>query len=111
MKLFNKKKQPCCCNDINDLKDMTVLEHESSRDVILILGSGCAKCNALKKAVHLAIDELNLHITIQHVTDFAAIAAYGIMTTPALVLHNKVVSYGKVLSVDEVKTILMKEGY
>ena len=46
--------------------------------------------------------------TIDHVTDFSEIAAYGVMTTPALVIDGKVVSYGKVLKVDEVVKILQK---
>ena len=45
-------------------------------------------------------------ISIEHVSDFAKIASYGVMTTPAFVLNGKVVSYGKVLSIDEVKSIL-----
>jgi hypothetical protein len=45
---------------------------------------------------------------IDHVTDFAKIAAYGVMTTPALVVDGKVVSYGKVLKPDEVSAILKK---
>ena len=44
--------------------------------------------------------------TIAHVTDFAQIAAYGVMTTPALVVAGKVVSYGKVLSKDQVKALI-----
>jgi hypothetical protein len=47
-----------------------------------------------------------MDITIDHVTDFSQIAAYGVMTTPALVVDGKVVSYGKVLKVDEVVKIL-----
>ena len=43
---------------------------------------------------------------IDHVTDFTQIAAYGVMTTPALVIDGKVVSYGKVLKVDEIVKIL-----
>jgi len=46
--------------------------------------------------------------TIEHITDFSQIAAYGVMTTPALVIDNKVVSYGKVLKVDEVVKIIQK---
>lgn len=43
---------------------------------------------------------------IDHVTDFARIAAYGVMTTPALVVDGKVVSYGKVLTKDEAARLL-----
>ena len=45
---------------------------------------------------------------IDHVTDFAEIASYGVMSTPALVLNGEVISYGKVLTVDEVKALLSK---
>ena len=43
---------------------------------------------------------------IEHVTDFIQIASYGVMTTPALVVDGKVVSLGKVLSVEEIKELL-----
>ena len=46
--------------------------------------------------------------TIEHVTDFSQIAAYGVMTTPALVVDGKVVSYGKVLKKDEAKALIRK---
>ena len=45
---------------------------------------------------------------VDHVTDFSQIAAYGVMTTPALVVDGKVVSMGKVLKTEEVKKILQK---
>ena len=53
-----------------------------------------------------ALKELGMDTEIEHVTDFAKIAAYGVMTTPALVVGDKVVSYGKVLKKDEVVKLL-----
>lgn len=53
-----------------------------------------------------ALVELGMDTTIDHVTDFSQIAAYGVMTTPALVVDGKVVSYGKVLTKKEAKTII-----
>ncbi|MEG2799422.1 MAG: thioredoxin family protein, partial [Erysipelotrichaceae bacterium] len=76
---------------------------------IKVLGSGCTKCVALEEATKKAIEELGVDIEVTHVTDFAEIASYGVMTTPALVLKGKVVSYGKVLTVDEIKEIVNKE--
>jgi small redox-active disulfide protein 2 len=70
------------------------------------LGSGCAKCNQLEAATKAALEQLGMDATIDHVTDFSQIAAYGVMTTPALVVDGKVVSYGKVLKTDEVVEIL-----
>lgn len=73
-----------------------------------MLGSGCAKCNALEAAVQAALHELGMDDTIEHVTDFAQIAAYGVMTTPALLVDGKVVSYGKVLSQEEARALIQK---
>ena len=75
---------------------------------VKVLGSGCEKCNALEKATKEALKELGLNVQIDHVTDFAKIAAYGVMTTPALVVDEKVVSYGKVLKKQEVIDLLKK---
>ena len=73
-----------------------------------ILGSGCAKCNQLEEATKAALEQLGMDTTIEHITDFARIASYGVMTTPALVIDGKVVSYGKVLKTEEVVKILQK---
>lgn len=75
---------------------------------IKILGSGCAKCNQLEAATTEALRQLGMGTTIDHVTDFTRIAAYGVMSTPALVVDEKVLSYGKVLKTDEVVKLLQK---
>ena len=75
---------------------------------VKVLGSGCAKCHALEDATRKALEELGMDSTIDHVTDFAQLAAYGVMTTPALVVDGKVVSYGKVLKKDEAKALIQK---
>jgi small redox-active disulfide protein 2 len=75
---------------------------------VKVLGSGCKKCNELEVATKEALSELGMDTTIEHVTDFAQIAAYGVMTTPALVVDGKVVSFGKVLKKDDVVKILQK---
>ncbi|MDR2515390.1 MAG: thioredoxin family protein [Christensenellaceae bacterium] len=78
--------------------------------MIKVLGSGCKKCNELEANTKAALAQLGMDTTIDHVTDFAAIAAYGVMTTPALVLEKKVVSAGKVLKTDEVIELIKKQG-
>lgn len=75
---------------------------------IKVLGSGCAKCNQLEEAAKQALAELSMNTTIEHVKDFAQIASYGVMATPALVIDGKVVSYGKVLRKEEIITLLKK---
>lgn len=109
MKLFGKKeeKKSCCCGSCSteELKAVKVDTHEKS---VKVLGSGCKKCNALEANVEEALKELGMDDVIEHVTDFAQIATYGVMSTPALVVDGKVVSFGKVLSKEEAKTILEK---
>lgn len=75
---------------------------------VKVLGSGCAKCNQLEAATVQALNELGMDTTIDHVRDFSEIAAYGVMSTPALVVEGKVVSFGGVLKKDEIIKILQK---
>ena len=110
--IFGKKKeeqkQPCCCGGSCTPEAMQAAEAEKKESGIKILGGGCAKCNALEAATVDALRELGMDTTIDHVRDFEKIAAYGVMTTPALVVDGQVVSYGKVLKKDEVIVILKK---
>lgn len=75
---------------------------------IYVLGSGCKLCNNLTSNVKEALNKLQSDEEVFHITDFAVIASYGIMTTPALIIDKKVVSTGKVLSADEVAELLKK---
>ena len=111
MGLFSKKKEEtksCCCGGNCTPETMAQAEAAKNAAGVKVLGSGCAKCNALEDAVRAALTELGMDTTIDHVTDFTQIAAYGVMTTPALVVDGKVVSYGKVLKKDEAKTLVQK---
>lgn len=63
---------------------------------IKILGPGCKNCATLEKRTQEALSELGLEATVSKVTDFAEIAGYGVMQTPALVINEQVVLSGKV---------------
>lgn len=73
---------------------------------IKILGSGCANCVNLEKATRQAVDELGLEATFEKVTDYADIAAYGIMRTPGLVVDEQVLLSGRVPTAGQVKDLL-----
>ena len=107
MKLFGKKKETtsCCCGGDCTSEIMQNAENKKQEKDIKILGSGCAKCMELEKATRTAISELQLDYEIEHVTNYVEIASYGVMSTPALVFNGEVLSYGKVLSVEEVKVL------
>jgi len=70
--------------------------------IIKILGSGCKKCVALGNNAQAAAEAMGREVKIVKVTDFAEIAGYGVMSTPGLVIDEKLVSAGKVLSVKEI---------
>jgi len=75
---------------------------------IQILGTGCAKCNALTMATEKAAQALSLPYELEKVTDLKQIMAFGVMTTPALVVDGKMKVSGKVPSVDELKTMFQQ---
>ncbi|MEF9971636.1 MAG: thioredoxin family protein [Oscillospiraceae bacterium] len=75
---------------------------------IKVLGSGCSKCNQLEAATKAALELMGIDGEIEHVTDFTKIAAYGVMSLPALVVDGRVVSAGKVLKQREVVKLLQK---
>ncbi|WP_367925267.1 thioredoxin family protein [uncultured Ruthenibacterium sp.] len=105
MGLFGKKKEHTnCCGECTCQN-----ETQAASADILVLGSGCAKCHALEQATKTALQELNMKTDVGHVTDFAQIASYGVMSTPALVVDGKVVCCGKVLKPSEIKALIQKE--
>jgi len=75
---------------------------------IKILGSGCANCVTLAENTKKALAESGTEAEIEKVTDFAEIAKYGVMSTPGLVIDEKVVSYGKVLKPQDIVKIIEK---
>ena len=107
-KVTKKEETKGCCGscDSESMKKAESAKTDGAR--VKVLGSGCAKCNQLEAATRDALLKLGMDTAIDHVTDFSQIAAYGVMTTPALVIDGKVVSYGKVLKTEEVVKILQK---
>ncbi|MEG1756543.1 MAG: thioredoxin family protein [Clostridia bacterium] len=109
---FGKKKEEtktCCCGGNCNLEKIAQAKTVKTEGAaVKVLGSGCTKCNQLETATKDALAQLGMDTTIDHVTDFSQIAAYGVMSTPALVVDGIVMSYGKVLKKDEVIALLQK---
>lgn len=102
-KFLKKQDEKSCCS--SNTEGVSAATAEPNRGII-VLGSGCAKCTALEEAAREAVAALGLDIPVEHVTDYARIASYGVMRTPALVLNGKVVASGEVLSAEAIKKIL-----
>ncbi len=69
---------------------------------IEVLGTGCSKCTQLEAVVKEAIAKSGKFVQLEKVDDIMKIMEYQVVSTPGLVIDGKVVSTGKVLSVDEV---------
>lgn len=70
---------------------------------IKVLGPGCQKCIRLAENVKQAVAEMNVEANIVKITDLNDIMSFGIMSTPGLVVNDKVVSYGKLINVADCK--------
>ena len=73
---------------------------------IKVLGPGCMNCKTLANRALEAVQQLGMSASVEKVEDIKAIAAYGILRTPGLVIDEQVVSYGKVPSVEEIKALI-----
>jgi len=76
--------------------------------IIKVLGGGCANCKKTKEVVQQAVDDLQLEAMIEEVSDMADIMRYGVMSTPGLVINEKVVGSGGVPSYDQVVDLLQQ---
>lgn len=120
--LFGGKKTSGCCNRdiIEETKScgcadgscVTGEEKQSFNGGLMsikILGSGCKNCVTLTENTEKALEELEMEAEVVKVTNLQDIMAYGVMSTPALVIDEKVVSYGNVLKPKEIKVFLEKQ--
>ncbi len=69
---------------------------------IEVLGPGCNNCRRVEAAAREAVVIAGVEAEIRHVTDYAEIAASGVMNTPGLIIDGKVVSTGRVPSAGDI---------
>jgi len=74
--------------------------------IIKVLGRDQESCQALATAVRQAVHDLTLHATIEEITDARTIVAFGVRSTPALVVDGKVLVSGRVPTAAEVQALL-----
>jgi small redox-active disulfide protein 2 len=75
---------------------------------IKILGTGCPKCKSLEKLTREVVEQNGFVANITKVEDIMGIMKYGVMSTPAMVVNDKVEVKGRIPSADEIKEILLK---
>jgi small redox-active disulfide protein 2 len=74
---------------------------------IQILGTGCARCKKLQENAEMAANDLGLDYTLEKVSGIQEIMKFKIMHTPGLVIDGEVKASGRVLSMDEIKKLLV----
>ena len=120
MALFNlgknkeeeNKKPVCACNGGCSTSESDCCN--AAKDgicCIKVLGSGCKSCHALLESTKEAVKAMGLSVEVEYVTDMQKIMEYGVMSMPALVVNEKVVSMGKVLKSGDVEKLLHKLGF
>ena len=74
--------------------------------IIKVLGPGCTNCKNLERITREALAELGIAAEVEKVEDYPTIAAYGVMSTPGLVIDDTVVVSGRVPRTSEVKELI-----
>lgn len=77
--------------------------------VIKILGTGCPNCRRLEQVVKEVVNENNVDASIEKVEDVQKIMEYGIMSTPALVINEKVKVFGRIPNKNAIKMYIEEE--
>ena len=89
-----------CCSDLQ----------EGEICCIKVLGAGCKSCHEQYKNAKAAVKALGLPVEVEYITDMEKVMGYGVMSMPAIVVNEKVVSMGKVLKAADVEKLLHKLG-
>ena len=77
---------------------------------IKVLGAGCKSCHEQHENVKKAVANMNLDAEVEYITDMEKVMSYGVMSMPAIVVNEEVVSMGKVLKAAQVEELLKKLG-
>ena len=77
--------------------------------IIKILGSGCPNCKKLEQLTQEVVKEMGVNATFEKVQDIQKIMSYGIMSTPALVIDEKVKIYGRLPKKEVIKKYIEEE--
>lgn len=110
MNLFKKKESPCCGTNSSccESKPTESVASTNNANGIIVLGACCSNSAQTFENVKSAVTQLGLDVQVQNIGDFAIIASYGVMTTPALVVNGKVCAQGRKITVDEAVVLIEK---
>ena len=76
-----------------------------NKRIIILVSDNCHKCDILKNNINRVISNNNFDIKLEYITDIDVIIKYNIMSLPAIVINDNVISFGKVLNDNEILDI------
>ena len=112
-----KKAPACACScgcptsETSEITNDCCPEAKDGICCIKVLGAGCKSCHEQYENAKEAIKEMGLPVEVEYITDMQKVMEYGVMSMPAIVVNEKVVSMGKVLKSDEVVKLLNKLSF
>lgn len=106
-----KEEPPCSCNGPVETFEADSGDGSGALSSVKVLGPGCKNCKTLLESTQHALKAMGSPVVVEYVTDMATVAGYGVMSTPALVVNEKVVSMGKVLKAADVEKLLHGLGF
>ena len=119
---FGKKKEEkktpeCSCSSGCPTSETTEITKDCCPETkdgiccIKVLGAGCSSCHTQYENAKEAVKNMGLDIDVEYITDMQKVMEYGVMSMPAIVVNEKVVSMGKVLKASEVEKLFHKLGF
>lgn len=108
-----EKSTGCCCGSAPKAEETTSCCGAPVEGIccIKVLGAGCKSCHEQYENAKAAVKTMGLDIEVEYITDMEKVMGYGVMSMPAIVVNEKVVSIGKVLKAADVEKLLRKLGY
>lgn len=106
-----KAESTCCCGGASDIENSSSACCCGSGDgicCIKVLGAGCKSCHDQYEYAKAAVKNMGINVEVEYITDMEKIMEYGVMSMPAIVVNEKVVSMGKVLKTADVEKLLKK---
>ena len=102
----------CCCGSAPKAEAASCCCGKAVEGIccVKVLGAGCKTCHEQYENAKAAVAALGLNIEVEYITDMEKVMEYGVMSMPAIVVNDKVVSMGKLLKAAEVEKLLQKPG-
>ena len=100
----------CCCGSEAKEENTCCGAPVDGICCIKVLGAGCKTCHEQYENAKAAVAALGLSMEVEYITDMEKVMEYGVMSMPAIVVNDKVVSMGKLLKAAEVEKLLQTKG-